>query len=127
MPSSKKTTKVKMLPIHEDHSLYHLKRQQKPMNSLKNPQDTLLECHCFTQKSLLNGLLFTLDLYFLVFLLRNHPLAKMIGESPGLPLISFIFHSSLELQKFTFLKEKIGHFLLSDSCRSCNTHPTALL
>lgn len=46
MPSSKKKTKIKRLSIHQYHSLYQPKWQQKAMNWLKNPQDML-----YTKKS----------------------------------------------------------------------------
>lgn len=58
-------------------------------------------------------------------LLRNHSW-QTGGEPPGLSLTSFIFHFSLELQKFRLLmKGQIDVSLPSDCYRSCNTHPTA--
>lgn len=110
------STRIKMPLIHYGHSLYCLKWQEKAMSSLKNLHDILLEFTVqfltYTEK-LSEWAFLKLDLDSHLFLLRNQPLAKRVGESPSLSLTSFIFHSSLELQKFTFLwKDKLAFFSL---------------
>lgn len=81
----------------------------------------------YVYKSLLNGFSSSWT-QILISLSEKSFLAETGEESPGLSLISFIFHFSLELQEFRLLmKGQIGVFLLSDCYRSCNTHPTAPL
>lgn len=97
----------------------------------ENLQDTLLECHCCVSHLHIKAFWMGFPQVrpeFSFLSSKKSFLAKTGGEPLGLSLTSFIFHFSLELQKFRLLmKGQIGVFLPSDCYRSCNTHPTAPL